>query len=117
MDPDESASEGCIREVREEVSLHLSLRGLVGGYKSPDRKTVYAHGNEFQFVSIKCEIPIDGKTLGLDHESTEVVYFSRSEIAQMDIMKNQLERFFEILSRQEAAFSRQSLDAAFYNGL
>jgi hypothetical protein len=82
------------------------IRRLVGVYTSPDRKTVYADGNEFQFVSIQCEVSIDEKTLELDHESTEAGYFSKSEIAQMDIMKNQVERFPDIFSRQEAAFAR-----------
>jgi hypothetical protein len=67
---------------------------------------VYADGNEFQFVSIQFEVLIDGKPLKPDQEFKEVGYFSRSEIAEMDITKNKLERFLDIFSRQETAFSR-----------
>jgi hypothetical protein len=52
------------------------------------------------------EVSVEGGDLITDHESTEIGYFSESEIAQMDIMKNQLERFPDIYARQEAAFAR-----------
>jgi len=106
MDPGESASEACEREVLEETGLRATVRKLVGVYTSPDRITVYADGNQFQFVAIVYEVSIEGGELALDHESTEAGYFSESEIEQIDLIKSHRERIPDIFARQDAAFAR-----------
>ena len=46
MDPGESASECCVREVLEETGLQVRVTGLTGVYTSPDLIVEYADGNQ-----------------------------------------------------------------------
>ena len=46
MDPGESASECCVREVLEETGLRVRVTRLIGVYTSPDLIVEYADGNQ-----------------------------------------------------------------------
>ena len=106
MDPGESASDNCLREVREETGLQAEVTKLIGIYTSPDRITVYADGNQFQYVSMLFEVSVLGGELELDHESTEVGYFSRAEIDDPDLIPNHRERIPDIYAASEVTFIR-----------
>ena len=92
LEPGEDVSEGCIREVWEETGLHVEIARLVGVYSSPHMVTEYRDGNRFQFVSFCFEATITGGELQLSNETTAFGYFSKTAMAQMDVMENHVPR-------------------------
>lgn len=52
MEPGESASETCIREVEEETGLQVVIKRLIGIYTTPDELVVYRDGNKIQLVAL-----------------------------------------------------------------
>jgi len=106
MDAGESAAEACEREVWEETGLIVAINKLIGIYTSPHRITEYIDGNRFQFVSFCFEASVIGGELGLSDETTEVGYFSPSEIETIDLMENHVERISDAFAGQAATFVR-----------
>jgi 8-oxo-dGTP pyrophosphatase MutT (NUDIX family) len=106
MEPGESASEACIREVWEETGLRAAVRRLIGIYTTPHRIVEYASGGRFQFVSFCFEMDIMGGELGLSNETTAFDFFSTEEIATIDLMENHSERIVDAFVEQPAAFMR-----------
>lgn len=106
MDPGESATEACEREVFEETRLTGSATRLIGIYTSPDRITAYADGNRFQYVSLLFEVQVTDGEPGSSDETTDVAYFLEEEISGLDLMQNHLERIPDIFARKTAAFIR-----------
>lgn len=92
MDPGESATEACVREVLEETGLVVEVKRLVAVYSTPDRVTRYADGNTHQFVSLLFEVTRIAGDLGLSDETTEVGFFSPEETAEIGLMENHAER-------------------------
>jgi 8-oxo-dGTP pyrophosphatase MutT (NUDIX family) len=106
MEPGESATEACIREVWEETSLQVTVRRLIGIYTTPHRIIEYASGDRFQYASFSFEVEVVGGTLGLSNETTAFGYYSRDEIAHLDLMEHHIERIDDAFAAQEAAFVR-----------
>lgn len=106
MDAGESLEETCIREVWEETGLHARVTRLVGIYTSPNFAVEYADGNRWQVVSATFECEVTGGTLGLSDETTEVGWFTRAEIDQMDVLLTHRARMDDIFAKQVAAFCR-----------
>jgi 8-oxo-dGTP pyrophosphatase MutT (NUDIX family) len=52
MEPGESASETCIREVDEETGLQVVVKRLIGVYTTPHELIVYQDGNKIQLVAL-----------------------------------------------------------------
>lgn len=98
MDAGESVSKCCIREVWEETGLEVEIVRLVGVYSTPHRITRYADGNQFQFVSFSFEAAIAGGAMGLSDETTEIGFFSKEEIAKIDLMESHVERIEDVLA-------------------
>ena len=71
MDPGESASETCIREVMEETGLQVQVTRLIGVYTTPDMLIEYLDGNKVQPVSFSFEAEITGGELGLSDETID----------------------------------------------
>ena len=106
MEPGEDAAEACAREVWEETGLRVRVGRLIGVYSSPHRLLVYADGNRCQVVGLCFEAqPVDG-TPGLSDETTEVGYFTATEIATLDLMEPHRERIADAWTTQPAAFVR-----------
>lgn len=95
MEPGETASEACIREVWEETGLHVKITRLVGVYSTPNEIVVRDDGTRHQLVAICFEAAITGGTLGLSDETLAFGYFSREEIAGMDMLANQVRRIHD----------------------
>jgi ADP-ribose pyrophosphatase YjhB (NUDIX family) len=106
LDPGESAAETCVREVLEETGLEVEIVRLIGLYSNPHRLVEYADGNRRQIVAAHFLVRTIGGALQLSDETTAYGYFSRAEIAGMDVMEHHLERIDDSFAQQEAAFIR-----------
>ena len=106
MDPGESVTECCAREVLEETGLVVSVGRLIGVYSTPHRITEYADGNRKQALDLVFEaVRISGE-LGISDETTEAGYFSPEQMRSMEIMELFRERVDDAFVSQEAAFLR-----------
>ena len=71
-------------------------------------KVEYPDGNRFQLVMLHfAAVPIGG-SLRISVETTEVGYFSRAEIAHMDLFQLNRQRVADAFAGQEAAFVRDN---------
>lgn len=85
MEPGESLTEACVREVQEETGLHVRVVRLVAVYTNPHLLLEYPDGNRWQLVVLHFEAEAMGGTLGASAETTAVQYFSRAEIDELDM--------------------------------
>jgi ADP-ribose pyrophosphatase YjhB (NUDIX family) len=106
MESGESAAEACAREVWEETGLEVAVERLIGVYTNPHYLLEYADGNRFHLISLHFEARSVGGILGLSNETTEAGYFSRTEIAELDLMEHHVERIEDSFAAQAAAFVR-----------
>ena len=85
MEPGESVTEGCMREVWEETGLHVRVEHLIAVYNNPHILLEYPDGNRWQIVALYfAAAPVEGD-LRINEESTAIGYFSREEIGHMVI--------------------------------
>lgn len=106
MEPGESLTEACAREVEEETGLLVKVGRLVGVYSTPHRIIEYADGNQKQLVAHSFEAEIIGGELTLSDETTEYGYFTLDEIAHLDLMEHHHERIADALADQIMSFVR-----------
>ena len=106
MEPGESASEACIREVEEETGLQVTIKRLIGVYTTPHELIVYQDGNRFQLVALCFEAEIVGGELRLSCETTEYGYFSYQEIQELDLLLNHTQRIKDAYSGEMMTFIR-----------
>ncbi len=106
MEPGESASETCIREVEEETGLQVTIKRLIGVYTTPDQLIVYRDGNKIQLVALCFEAEIVGGALRLSCETTEYGYYSYQEIQEMDLLLNHVQRIKDAYSEEMMTFIR-----------
>ena len=90
MEPGESLTEGCEREVREETGLRVKVKRLISINTNPHLLKVYPDGNRWQLVVMHFEAEwIDGN-LGTSDESSGVAFFSQPDTA--DLVMSNLDR-------------------------
>ena len=106
MDPGESASETCIREVMEETGLQVQVTRLIGVYTTPDMLIEYLDGNKVQPVSFSFEAEITGGELGLSDETIDFGWYTVAEIDTMDTLAHHLTRIYDAVANLTAAFFR-----------
>lgn len=106
MEPGESASEACIREVEEETGLQVAIKHLIGIYTTPHELIVYRDGNKIQLVALCFEAEIVGGELRLSCETTEYGYFSYQEIQELDLLLNHRQRIKDAYSEEMMTFIR-----------
>ena len=104
MEPGESATEACIREVEEETGLQVAIKRLIGVYTTPHELIVYRDGNKFQLVALCFEAKIRGGELRLSCETTEYGYFSYQEIQELDLLLNHRQRIKDAYSGEMTTF-------------
>lgn len=103
MDSGESAEETCVREVLEETHLHVRVRRLVGIYSDPNQLIIYPDGNKVFVVALSFEAEIIGGELSLSNETTDVGYFSVTEMNKMSMLGNHRSRVEDALLNQAEA--------------
>jgi ADP-ribose pyrophosphatase YjhB (NUDIX family) len=85
MEPGESLTEACAREVREETGLRVDVGRLIAVYSDPNRLLVYPDGNRWQLVILHFEARRVGGNLTPSDESSEVAYLSQAETAGLEM--------------------------------
>ena len=105
MDPGESASETCVREVLEETGLEVKVVKLVGVYTSPDILVEYADGNKIQPVAFSFEAEVIGGELALSEGTIDFGWYTVDEIESMDTLEHHIPRIRDGVKGQlEAVF-------------
>ena len=92
VDPGETVTEACIREMVEETSLEVRVIRLLGVYSNPDFLLEYGDGERCHIVALNFEVEAISGTLSTSNETTEFGFFSALEIAGMDLMEHHQER-------------------------
>ena len=103
MEPGESVTEACAREVWEETGLRVRVIRLVGVYSHPDQLTVYPDGNKFHIVALHFEAEVVSGEPGLSDETTDFGYFSMEEIQSMEFLGRHKERILDTLEKHPEA--------------
>ena len=106
MEPGESASETCMREVLEETGLHVAVKRLIGIYTTPHELIEYRDGNKIQLVGLCFEAGVCGGVLGLSDETIDYGYFSYEQIQELDVMLNHQQRIIDAYSGKEVTYIR-----------
>lgn len=104
IDPGESVSEGCAREVFEETGLRVRVVRLTGVYSDPNRLTVYPDGNKVHVIVLSLEVEQVGGELGLSDETTDARFFPVVEAVQMDLFHGHAEHIRDAMAGQDKAF-------------
>jgi ADP-ribose pyrophosphatase YjhB (NUDIX family) len=106
MEPGESFTEACTREVLEETGVHVHVGQLVAVYTSPHVLLDYANENRFQLVVLHFAAEPIGGHLRVSDETTDVGYFSREEIEQMEMSGFNRQRVNDGFAAQTATIVR-----------
>lgn len=101
VEPGESVSEACKREVLEETGLEVEIIRLIGIYSNPHQIIEYPDGNKIHLISISFEVKILGGQLSKSDETTAFGYFGLKEIEDMDLLPNHRERIKDAFAKQE----------------
>jgi ADP-ribose pyrophosphatase YjhB (NUDIX family) len=106
VEPGETVSEACTREMWEETGLRVRVVRLLGVYSTPHRLLEYADGNRYQLVSLNFEVAWLEGQLQLSDETTGYGYFGMDEIADMDIIEPHRERIRDLWEMRDVPFIR-----------
>ncbi|HTX93073.1 MAG TPA: NUDIX domain-containing protein [Anaerolineales bacterium] len=106
LEPGESVSEACAREVWEETGLKVRIIRMTSIFSGPDRLVIYEDGNKFQVISLNFEVEKVGGELGLSDETTEAGFFSPAEIEALDVFPHHRQFILDTMKGQDAVFIR-----------
>ncbi len=106
MEPGESVAEACEREVWEETGLSVRIKRLIAVYSDPHKLLEYPDGNRYQLVILHFLVEsIDGE-LSTGNETSDLGYFTRADIDQMDIGELDQKRITDGFAAQSITFIR-----------
>jgi 8-oxo-dGTP pyrophosphatase MutT (NUDIX family) len=84
---DESLEQALRKEVLEETGLTFATFALFGTFSDPTRIGHFANGEVVRFVVLAYTVQVeDFSTLRCSEESLELRFFSRAELAGLDIV-------------------------------
>ena len=106
IDPGESVSEGCEREVFEETGLKVRAVRLTGVYSNPNRLTIYPDGNKAHVIVLNFEVELVGGELGLSDETMDARFFPVAVAEQMDLFHGHFEHIRDTLAGRAEAYIR-----------
>lgn len=106
MEPGESVSETCVREVLEETGLHVRVVHLVAVYSTPHKLLKYPDGNCIQLVVLHFVAEPVGGDLRLSNETTELKYWSRAEVEDLEMGELDIQRIADGFTFQATAIIR-----------
>lgn len=99
IEPGERPASACAREVREETSLVVAPRDLIGVFGGPESEVTYANGDRVNYIStaFHCEV-VEGSVRPDEVEVDNVGWFSADEVARLDSPSLQRLMLPEVLS-------------------
>jgi 8-oxo-dGTP pyrophosphatase MutT (NUDIX family) len=106
IEPGESVSETCQREVLEETGLLVNVVRLTGVYSNSNRLTVYPDGNKAQVIVLNFEVEQVGGDLCLSDETTDARYFPVADAMKMDLFHGHAEHIRDVLVGIDSTFIR-----------
>ena len=95
VDPGETVSEACEREVLEETGLQVRVKRLIGIYSYSDQLVVYPDGNKIQVVALHFEVEATGGVAGLSNEVSDFGYFSLEQMEGLEFLGRHKERILD----------------------
>jgi 8-oxo-dGTP pyrophosphatase MutT (NUDIX family) len=88
VDPDEAPQDAVVREVWEEVGLHVEPIRCLGCFGGPEFRVTYANGDVVSYVSTAYECRVLGGTLRPDgDEVLEARWFGIDELAAVALSR------------------------------
>ena len=95
VDPGETVSEACEREVLEETGLQVRVKRLIGIYSYSDQLVVYPDGNKILVVALHFEVEATGGEAGLSNEVSDFGYFSLEQMEGLEFLGRHKERILD----------------------
>ena len=84
---DESLEQALYKEVREETGLTVASFALFGTFSDPSRLGVHSNGSVVRFVVLAYTVEVESfEPLQCSDESLELRFFSRAELADLDLV-------------------------------
>jgi ADP-ribose pyrophosphatase YjhB (NUDIX family) len=81
LEPDEVPDEAVVREIREEVSLEIEVRGLIGVYGGPDFRTTYLNGDRVSYmIAVYGCVPVGGELKPDGEEIHDARFVTQDEV-------------------------------------
>jgi 8-oxo-dGTP pyrophosphatase MutT (NUDIX family) len=86
IEPDERPIDAVVREVREEVGLHVKVRGLIGTYGGPEFHVHYPNGDEVAYVITAYACGIQSGRLQPDEDEISAARFvGQDELGTLEL--------------------------------
>jgi 8-oxo-dGTP pyrophosphatase MutT (NUDIX family) len=101
VESDESLDQALRREVPEETGLTITSYTLFGTFSDPSRIGSFANGDVVRFVVLVYRAEVEGfSALACSDESLELGFFTRAELADLDVVATGRDVLDAYLTRQ-----------------
>lgn len=106
VEPDESATQGLVREVREECGLDVAVGRLVGVYSKPQKHEIV----------LVFRARVTGGTMQPSDEADYHVWVRPDELLQVKLLPKHLERIQDALRDDPAAVVKDQREPSLFAG-